>query len=31
MGYTKEAAAAVAGNLMYESGGGYNDIKLNAV
>ena len=31
IGYTKEAAAAICGNLMYESGGGYNDIKLNAV
>lgn len=30
-GYTKEAAAGIAGNLMYESGGGPNDIKLNAV
>ena len=30
-GYTKQAAAAIAGNLMWESGGGYTDIKLNAV
>ena len=30
-GYTKEAAAGIAGNLMYESGGGASDIKLNAV
>ena len=30
-GYTKAAAAAVAGNLMWESGGGPSDIKLNAV
>ncbi|MBQ6322531.1 MAG: InlB B-repeat-containing protein [Lachnospiraceae bacterium] len=31
LGYTKQAAAAIAGNLMYESGGGASDIKLNAV
>ena len=30
-GYTRQAAAAIAGNLMWESGGGYQDIKLNAV
>ena len=30
-GFTKEAAAAVAGNLMWESGGGPADIRLNAV
>ena len=30
-GFTKQAAAGVAGNLMYESGGGPGDIKLNAV
>ena len=30
-GFTKEAAAGVAGNLMWESGGGPTDIKLNAV
>lgn len=30
-GYSDEAAAATIGNLMYESGGGPNDIKLNAV
>ena len=31
IGYTKEAAAAIVGNLMHESGGGYSDVKLNAV
>ena len=31
IGYSKEAAAAIAGNLMFESGGGASDIKLNAV
>ena len=31
IGFTKEAAAGVAGNLMWESGGGPTDIKLNAV
>ena len=30
-GFTKEASAAIVGNLMYESGGGYSDVKLNAV
>ena len=30
-GFTKQAAAGVAGNLMFESGGGPDDIKLNAV
>lgn len=30
-GYTEEAAAGVIGNLMWESGGGPSDIKLNAV
>ena len=30
-GFTKQAAAGVAGNLMWESGGGPTDIKLNAV
>jgi len=30
-GFTKEAAAGIAGNLMYESGGGPGDIRLNAV
>ena len=31
IGFTKEASAAIVGNLMYESGGGYSDVKLNAV
>ena len=31
LGYTKAAAAGLVGNLMYESGGGYKDVKLNAV
>ena len=31
IGFTKEASAAIVANLMYESGGGYADIKLNAV
>ena len=31
VGFTKEAAAGIAGNLMWESGGGPFDIKLNAV
>lgn len=30
-GYTEEAASGVIGNLMLESGGGPNDIALNAV
>lgn len=30
-GLTEEAAAGVIGNLMWESGGGPNDVKLNAV
>ena len=30
-GYSKEAAAAIAGNLMFESGGGPDDIRLDAV
>lgn len=30
-GYSDAAAAGVIGNLMYESGGGPSDIKLNAV
>ena len=31
VGFSKESAAGIAGNLMWESGGGPNDIKLNAV
>ena len=31
VGFSKEAAAGIAGNLMWESGGGPYDIKLNAV
>ena len=31
IGFTKEASAAIVANLMYESGGGYSDIVLNAV
>ena len=31
IGFTKAASAAIVGNLMYESGGGYSDVKLNAV
>ena len=30
-GYSEEAAAGAIGNLMWESGGGPNDIALNAV
>lgn len=30
-GFSPQAAAGIIGNLMYESGGGYSDIRLNAV